>query len=206
MGALKGRLSPLAFRVKGTVESWDRVMEELTRGRFQDLDPSTGREQSFGWVSLTDPFETEFTKSTVFYGEHIVGLSLRVDSLTVPPAQLKLHLNRKVKLMVQENGGQKLTKREIEQVRDDLRAEWLRRLIPTIKVFDVIYHTETGRLWFFGRSKGAVETFLDLFFETFGVSVLPDSPFTEAMHRLGEDRAEDLLSLEETRFVSDGDE
>ena len=206
MGALSGRMSPMGFRVRGTVENWDKVLDELTRSRFQNLDPESGREQTFGWVLLTDPFETGFTKTNLFFGEHIVGFSLRVDTLSVPAAQLKLHLNRKVKVMIRENGGQKLTKREIEQLRDDLRSEWLRTLIPTIKTFDVIYHSATGRLWFFGRSKGAVGTFLDLFYDTFGLTIFPDSPFTEAMHRLGDERAEDLLTLEETRFVADSEE
>lgn len=206
MGALNGRMSPLGFRVKGEVTNWEAVLDELTRRRFQAFEPGSGREQSFGWVLLTDPFETEFAKTSIFFGEHLIGLTLRVDSVSVPASQVKLHLTRQVKLKEIERGGEKLTKREIEQMKEDLHAQWLSRTIPTIKLYDMVFHTGSGRLWFFGKSKGAVETFLDLFYETFGVNVVPDAPFTEAAHRIGEEKAEDLLNLEEARFVTEFDD
>ncbi len=203
MGALNGRMSPLGFRVRGQISNWDEVLKELTRRRFQDLDPATDREEATGWVQLTDPFETEFTLPRIFFGEHLVGVSVRVDTLSVSPGQLKLHLNRTIKLKMAENEGQKLTRGEIDQLRDDLRSQWIRRMVPTIKVYEVLVHTATGRLWYFGRSKGALGTFLDLWKDTFKLPLVPDSPYTEAVNRIGEERAEDLLNLEETRFAPD---
>lgn len=202
MGALTGRLSPLGFHVAGKVDSWDRVLGETIRNRFQGLDPETGKHQAFGWVLLSDPFSTEFTKSNMFYGEHMVGLCMRVDSVSVPAAQLKLHLARRVKKMCIEEGRDSIPKAEINRLKEDLQAEMMRSTLPTIKLFEMVYHLGEDRLWFFGKSKGVVQTFLELFHETFGLYLAPDSPYTTASRRLGEKRADGLLELEEARFVS----
>lgn len=203
MGALTGRMSPLGFFVKGKVDDWDAVIENLTRYRFQDLDPSTGRQQSFGWVLCTDPFSTEFTKPNIFFGEALVCLTMRVDSITVPASLVKLHLARRIKAALAESGKESLPKDEINRMREDLVAEMSRRVLPGIKLFDVGYNATTGRLWFFGRSKSAVQTFLDLFHETFGLSMVPDSPYTVARELLGEEAADGLLDLPPATFSPD---
>jgi len=202
MGALSGRLSPLAFKVQGSVESWDKVLEQLTRLRFQEISPESGKQQSFGWVNLTDPFATRFEKPAIFFGESVVGLSMRMDSITIPGSQVKLRLVQRVRALLEESGRENITKAELASMKDDLVAELSRKTFPTIKVYEMLYHTGTGRLWFFGKSKSVVQTFFDLFYETFSLGMVPDSPYTVASKLLGEERADDLLDLEQTVFSS----
>jgi DNA recombination-dependent growth factor C len=196
-------MSPLGFFVKGKVEDWDAVVENLTRFRFQDLDPATGRQQSFGWVRCQDPFATDFSKPNFFFGESMVCLTMRVDSITVPASQVKLHLGRRVKAAMQESGKETISKDEVARMREDLVAEMSRKMLPSIKLFDMGYNAATGRLWFFGRSKSAVQTFLDLFHETFGLSMVPDSPYTVARELLGEEAADGLMDLPPASFASE---
>ncbi len=203
MGALTGRMSPLGFFVKGKVEDWDAVVENLTRYRFQDLDPSSGRQQAFGWVRCQDPFATDFSKPNIFFGESLVCLTMRVDSISVPASQVKLHLARRVKAAMVESGKETISKDEVARMREDLVAEMSRKMLPSIKLFDMGYNAATGRLWFFGRSKSAVQTFLDLFHETFGLSMVPDSPYTVAREVLGEEAADGLMDLPPASFSSE---
>jgi recombination associated protein RdgC len=205
MGALTGRMSPLGFFVKSNVEDWDKVLDQMTRYRFQELDPATGAQQAFGWVELHDPFGTRFEKPSVFYGEHIVGLAMRVDSISVPASQVKLHLAKRVKERLAQEQKERLAKSELKDMKEALTAEMLRRALPTIKVYEMLYHTATGRLWFFGKSKGVVQTFLDLFYETFAVAMVPDSPYTAARELLTEEETDSLFELEQASFVSDYD-
>jgi len=205
MGALSGRISPQGYYVKGKTENWDKVLDQLTRYRFQDLDPSTGAHQAFGWVNLTDPFGTEFAKTTIFYGEHLVGLTLRVDSINIPASQLKLHLARRATIKARSEGKEKLGKNEMASLKEDIQAEMSRKVLPTIKLYQMLYHSGSGRLWFFGKAKGIVQTFLELFHETFGLILVPDSPYTIARELLGEDEVEGLLELEPAAFVADID-
>jgi recombination associated protein RdgC len=203
MGALSGRMSPLGFFVKGKVENWQQVLDQLTRYRFQELDAASGAQQSFGWTNLNDPFGATFDKPSVFFGEHLVGLGMRVDSITIPTSQVKLHLARRAKLMMQEEGKERLSKGELNELKENLQAEMARKVLPIIKVYEMLFHTETGRLWFFGKSKGVVQTFLDLFYETFGLSMVPDSPYTAARELLTDEQTESLLELEQTSFVAE---
>ncbi len=205
MGALSGRMGPLGFFVKSKVGDWQLILDQLTRYRFQDLDPATGAHQSFGWVQLHDPFGTRFEKPSVFFGEHIVGLGLRIDAISVPAAQLKLHLTQRVRAKCEEEGKERLPKADIASLKEDLQAEMMRRSLPTIKVYEMLYHTETGRLWFFGKSKGVVQTFLDLFYETFGLAMVPDSPYTAACELLTEAETDMLLEIEQSSFVAELD-
>jgi hypothetical protein len=203
MGALTGRISPLGYFVRGKVENWNQVLDNLTRRRFQELAPGSDRQQSFGWVNLLDPFSTEFTKSSIFFGESLVGLSLRVDTITVPASQVKLHLARRVRLAAAEAGKERLSKNEVAALKQDLVAQMSRKVLPTIKLFDLAYHADIGRVWFFGKAKGVVQNFLELFYETFGLVLVPDSPFTVARELAGEAKADALVELEPARFSSE---
>ena len=203
MGALTGRMSPLGFFVKGKVDSWENVLQQLIRHRFQDLDPSTGVQQSFGWTLLADPFSTEFDKPSIFYGEHLVGLSLRIDTISVPASQVKLRLQPRAREVAAAAGKERLSKGEMNQLREDLQAELMRKSLPTIKAFELLYHSATGRVWFFGKSKGVLDVFLELFYETFGVILIPDDPYTVSAQHLTEDEAELLLALEPTAFFDE---
>lgn len=205
MGALKGRMGPLGYYVKGKVEDWEQVLDNLTRYRFQELTPTEDKQQSFGWVRLTDPFATEFDKPGIFFGESVVGLGMRVDSINIPSSQLKLHLSRRAALAAKEAGKDRLSKGEMTELRENLIAEFSRKVLPTIKVFDMAFHTGIQRLWFFGKAKPVVQTFVDLFYETFGLSLVPDSPYTVARELLGEEDADLLLNLDQAEFVGEID-
>lgn len=205
MGAMKGRMSPLGLQAQGTVEDWDKALGQIVRYRFQPVDPAAGKESSFGWVQLTDPFEMSFTKSNVFYGEHLVGLTFRMDSIQIPGGQFRLHLTKRLRDLKAERKGEEISKREQARVKDDLRAEWVRKMMPTIKLYEMVFHTATGRVWFFGKSKSVVDTFQQVFLDTFGVTLQPDSAYTVALQTLGPKVAEQLLELEDVRFSDDAE-
>jgi DNA recombination-dependent growth factor C len=202
MGALNGRISPLALSVVGEVEDWKKALGEVTRHRFQPLDPKSGRQQSYGWVLLSDPFDNEFSLTNIFYGEHLVGLTLRVDAITVPASQVKLHLARRVRQELRQSGKESLPKAEISRLKEDLLTDLMARSLPSIKLHEMVFNTRKNRVWFFGKAKGLVMTFAELFHETFGLTVVPDSPFTAARDVLTPEGAEKLLELGEAGFVN----
>jgi len=183
------------------VEDWKKAMDNLVRYRFQPFDPKSGKTQSFGWVLLTDPFSTEFTKSAIYFGEDIVGLTMRMDSVSVPASQVKLHLGRRVRQELAGSGKESLPKAELSRIKEDVIAELMSHSLPTIKLYEMVYNARRNRLWFFGKAKGVVTTFVELFNETFGLTMTPDSPFSVARDILSAKEAEKLLELGETGFV-----
>jgi hypothetical protein len=76
------------------------------------------------------------------------------------------------------------------------------RSLPSIKLHEMVFNTRKNRVWFFGKAKGLVMTFAELFHETFGLTVVPDSPFTAARDVLTPEGAEKLLELGEAGFVN----
>ncbi len=69
----------------------------------------------------------------------------------------------------------------------------INRTVPTIKLAELVWASDSGRAWFFSRAAAMVQPFEELFTETFGVRLVSDTPFTTATAILGEERAEQLL-------------
>ena len=61
--------------------------------RFKDIDPTSDRDESMGWVTLEDPFDTEFDLNKVFFTDYVV-MTLRIDRIRIPAAIFKLHLQK----------------------------------------------------------------------------------------------------------------
>ncbi len=93
MGAFTGPITASAYRVLGIPKDWNHVFDEMTRSRFKDLRPGNDKDRSVGWVLGDDPFSTDFSRATLFRGEILV-LTLRMDVLSVPAGQLKLHTEK----------------------------------------------------------------------------------------------------------------
>ena len=192
MGAFSGPITAGAYRVQGTPKDWNRVFEELQRSRFKDLLPGSEKERSIGWVLADYPFSTDFSRATLFRGE-LMLLGLRMDELKVPAPQLKLHVEKAVAERLQKEGRDRLTRKEQDELAGEVKFDMLNRMIPSIKLVELAWDTDSGRAWFFSRAAVTVQPFEELFTETFCVRLVPDTPYTVAAEGLGEERAEQLL-------------
>jgi DNA recombination-dependent growth factor C len=192
MGAFSGPITASAYRVEGSPKDWNHVFEEMTRSRFQDLRPGSEKDRTLGWVLGDDPFSTDFSRATLFRGEVLV-LTLRMDVLSLPGSQLKLHVEKAVAERLQKEGRERLNRKEQEELADEVRFDLLNRMVPMIKLAELVWATDTGRAWFFSRSAAMVQPFEELFTETFGVRLVSDTPYTTAAAVIGEERAEQLL-------------
>jgi len=200
MGAFTGPITAAAYRVQGTPKEWARVFEEMTRARFKELKPGAEKDRSIGWVLADDPFSTDFSLATIFRGE-VLLLALRMDVLSLPAGQLKLHVEKAAADRVRKEGRDRLSRKEREELADEVRFDLLNRTVPTIKLAELVWSTDSGRAWFFSRAAAMVQPFEELFTETFGVRLVPDTPYTVAAEGLGEERAEQLLDWSSALLV-----
>ena len=192
MGAFSGPITASAYRVQGIPGDWPKVFEEMTRARFKELKPGTEKDKSIGWVLADDPFSADFSLATLFRGETLL-LAIRMDVLSLPGGQLKLHVEKAVAERLKKDGRDRLNRKEQEELAEEVRFDLMNRMIPTIKLAELVWNTDSGRAWFFSRAATMVQPFEELFTETFGLRLLPDTPYTVAADRLGEERAEQLL-------------
>jgi hypothetical protein len=200
MGAFSGSVNARAYRIIGVPDNWDTAIAELNRSRFKELDPASGRDKTFGWVLAENPFSTDFTKESIFYGNCLV-LSLRMDTVSVAPAQVKFHLEKLVREKLKAEGREHLAKKERQELAEELRFEMLRRALPQIRVAEFVWDTESNRLWYFSRSPGMVDPFEELFKECFGVQLVAESPYTVANALLGQEKADTMLEWERGMLV-----
>jgi len=200
MGAITGPITASAYRVQGTPKDWNRVFEEMTRSRFQDLKPGTEKDRSIGWVLSDDPFSTDFSRATLFRGEILV-LTLRMDILSLPGSQLKLHVEKAVAERLKKEGRDRLNRKEQEELADEVRFDLFNRMVPNIKLAELVWATDSSRAWFFSRAAAMVTPFEELFTETFGVRLVADTPYTVAAANLGEERADQLMDWNQALMV-----
>lgn len=204
MGAFSGTVNARSYRVLGMPDDWKVVINELRRNRFKDLDPASGREKSSGWVLADDPFSSDFGKENVFYGNAVV-LALRMDVLSVPPAQLRLLLEKAAREKLKKEGREALSKQERKEMMEELRFDLMKKALPSIRLSEMVWDTDSKRLWFFGRSPAMVEAFEELFKETFGVTLLHDSPYTVAAGLLGGESADRMFEWEQGLLSEKGE-
>lgn len=200
MGVFSGTITATAYRVPVLPEDWNKVFEEMTRARFKPLDPSSAKELSMGWVLTEDPFSTEFNRNAVFYGSTLT-LTLRVDQISVPGTQLKLHVQRELKERLKKEGREHFSRKEQEEIMEEIKFDLIRRTLPMIKLAEVVWNTDSGRAWFFSRSPSMVEPFEELFRETFGVQLYPETPYAVAASLVGEAEADHMLDWDQALLV-----
>ena len=123
MGAFTGPITASAYRVLGIPKDWNHVFDEMTRSRFKDLRPGNDKDRSVGWVLGDDPFSTDFSRATLFRGEILV-LTLRMDVLSVPAGQLKLHTEKAVADRLKKEGRDRLNRKEQEELGNGREQEW----------------------------------------------------------------------------------
>ncbi len=180
MGALAGTITMRCYFVPGEIpkDFKERYLKALTKHRFADINVDQGHEESIGWVSASDPFDVEFDLNKILWGSYLIA-ALRHDTIRLPATAFKLHLRRAVEEHCKKTGKEKLSKAEVEEVRDLLEKQLRKKALPNIKVYDMVWNMERGVVWLWSTNKKVNEQFLDFFEETFGLAPHEKNPYTQ---------------------------
>ncbi|MUM76987.1 hypothetical protein GKC30_04995 [Pseudodesulfovibrio sp. F-1] len=204
MSILSASLGLTRYRVMEDVPSelLRQVPEKLRQFCFVDID-ATAEERSFGWTSIDDMLDVNWTQSPPEKADYF-AFALRLDTRRIPPAVLKKHTTIALNKELEHNKEQgknfvsRDRKREIkEQVTLRLRA----RTFPIPAVFDIIWNLTANRLLLATTNAKVRALFEDYFALTFDLHLEPLTPFFMAMDILGEDAAPKLEHLEPTIFA-----
>jgi hypothetical protein len=154
----------------------DRFLQALGQHGFKDIEIASDQEESLGWVNVSDPFDTAFDLNKVLWNDYLL-VTLRHDSIRISPSALKLYLKREIAEYLTKTGKERASKAEQEEVRDHLVKQLRKRLLPAIKTYDVVWNIQRQRLWFFTTNKRVNEVFVEVFNDTFGLMLVPKSPY-----------------------------
>jgi recombination associated protein RdgC len=182
MGALQGTLTYKLFYVQGELsETWqEEIVEKIKQRAFEPLDPDADEEERYGWVPIETPLKVEFELHKVVF-DHFLNLGLRQDKYAIPSALLKAHIEEAERVYMQENSKERLSKFEREDIRDLVRKQLKRLMLPRMGVIDMSWDVQSKRVRFWSQSNKSCELFQGLFEDTFGLKILPANPYIDAL-------------------------
>lgn len=202
MGLLSPSVSITQYRVEGRLPSpvTEHVAAALQDNTIDDID-NEANEQTFGWTAFDDPYQPAFTGSR-FVIDTAWVFALRIDKKQIPAKVLKKHYNMEVAKRLTASGRDYLSKAEKKQVKEHVVTVLNTRIPATPHVYDVLWHYEEGRLWFFSNLKTANEALETLFTRSFKLSLVRLFPYTAGLHAglSGPDR-DALDQLKPTLFM-----
>jgi recombination associated protein RdgC len=203
VGALAGSISTTAYYVEGKLESGFRetFLAGMQKLLFEDISVEGEDTESWGWVNIHDPFDTDLRIDNVHWDAYFL-FGLRQDVLRVPASLFKLYLKQRFDAYKAEFGKDRLAKSEKDNMKDLLERELRRKTLPAIKVHDVAWNLDRGELWLFATNKGVREQFEERFDRSFGLNLIPRNAYSLLERRGLEDSAlAEAARLEATVFA-----
>lgn len=202
MGIVNGSVSYLRFVVGPVPEGFEEpYCDMLAQHQFNEIDPRSDLEESVGWVRFDDAFSGEVDPRDLVSTSGHVLLRLRIDKLKVPAITLKAHIDKASRERAKELDRDKLTKRELEPLKLEIKKLLRMRSLPRMQLVEVVWNIGSGELRLMSTSKAVATVFVDKFEKTFAQSLQPVGLLTILSLRGLSDTDRDALSLlEPERF------
>lgn len=195
MGFASRSVSMIRYRVRGRIEGsfWEAVDEGVKRGSFREVH-SLGDVTAMGWTSIED-FDDDLSEGASYIMGNYVALSLRFDIVRVPARILEIHFSRESKKHLTETGQRRLSSTQRRDLKDRLTETLKQQILPSIQVFDLVWNTAAGTVYFGTHALKARERMEEHFKKSFGPTLIPLIPYI---------RAEELLEDESERKLLEG--
>jgi DNA recombination-dependent growth factor C len=193
MGLLSRSVSIMRYRVRGELAGsfWDSVDEGVKKGAFREIDTS-GDEVGMGWVAMEDFTDRDFKGASYLRGNY-VALSLRIDTIRVPPRILEMQVRKESAKLLEETGRQRLSSAQHRELKERLKETLKRQVFPSIQVFDLIWDTSKAAVYFGSHSVKARDRVESHFKKCFGLTLVPLIPYIRATELLSEKAEQQVL-------------
>ncbi len=204
MGLISGTVTYRKFRITDSIPKGfhEKLGLGLQRHAFREINPNSNPEQSVGWVNPSDPFDSDLTLDKVLIGDWIL-LGMRWDRKTVPTLLLKSRMAEKIRSTLSERRQRKLSREEVQQIRQSVKDALLSTVAPNTAVYDVLWNLKTGAVFLSAHATRVVDQFVDLFEETTSLGLEEITLVSRTEDFCDREGVEcDLENLEETIFVS----
>lgn len=201
MGFIKGTASFVRFSVEGELPEniWDFIADRVAAFSFRDID-ETYEEDSLGWVSVLNMFDTEFDYASYAAGNYVT-LSMRLDERKVSSVIVKKFVQKEEERIKKEKQIPKISRSMRVEIKERIQNELMRKALPMPAVFDLCWNLEDSTLLFFSTNKKAQALLEDLFKETFGLTIIQQIPYLCGEHLLNEDDADKLVRVTADIFI-----
>lgn len=205
VGAFRGSNTYFKFHVRGELPARPhaRFLKRIEQHAFRSLEPEEEDDERFGWCVIDQLLNTQLNHDDVFRGDYVT-LGLRIDRWRIPKPLLEAHLAEAKRAALANRDGEKLGRKEASQLEAKVKARLKKRTMPSMKAVDVVWHMDGGSLLFWSHSKGMHEKLTALFEKTFGLELVPNSPYVAAAYLDFPDKQlEALAKLEPASFTEE---
>ncbi len=201
MGFVKGTAAFVRFSVEGDLPEnvWDFIAERITQFAFMDID-DTYEEESLGWVSVTNMFDTDFNYASYAAGNYVT-LSMRLDERKVSSTIVKKFVAKEEERIKKEKEIPKISRSMRVEIKERIENELMRKALPMPSVFDLCWNLENSTLLFFSTNQKAQALLEDLFKDTFGLNIMQQIPYVCGEHLLDEEDRDKLATITPDIFV-----
>ncbi len=195
MGFASRSVSIMRYRVRGAIEGsfWEAVDAGIKSGAFAEVQ-TAGDEVGMGWASIDDFTDSQFTGASYVRGNY-VALSLRIDTVRVPPRILEIQLKKESRKKLEETGQRRLSSAQRRELKEQLKESLKRQVFPSIQIYDIVWDTARAVIYFGSHAVKARERMEAHFKKCFGLTLVPLLPYI---------RGEELLEGKpETRLLEE---
>lgn len=204
MSFLKSSTSFTRFRIVDELpaELWATVPDKLRQYAFQDID-EIPEERSFGWVNFDDMLDASWRISSPEKAEYLT-FSLRLDTRRIPPAVLKKHTRialQEEERRIKEQGKKFVARERKKEIAEQVKLRLRSRFLPIPAEFQVVWNTQTSRIYLASTQGKVIELFQEQFTRTFDLHIEQLLPYGLALSLLGDDISARLDEVEATRFL-----
>lgn len=193
MPALRGSLTYARFFVEGEVpdDHRERFMRSIRLRAMKPLEPDDEDLERSGWAKLGEPQTLELHYDDVFWNEY-VNLTFRTDRWVLPPAVLRARVKEAEAAYLQKKGRERLSRSEKSELKLLVAKKLRRTLEPAMRAIDVSWSVGEGIVRFFSHATKPAGVMMDLFKKTFGLALVPESPYSLAA-RIGLSKSEESV-------------
>ena len=206
MGAFSGGSTFRQYYVSGELpDNWPAKFQAgIERGVFKEIDLKGEEDRALGWCSAAFPLDLDLQPELWRFNEYIV-LALRIDTLTVPGPLLRIHTEAEIRRVQLEQKRDSLNRYEKAEIKERIHLMLRARVLPTIKSIDMVWNWTDGTVRFYAGNEKVNLEFQEMFEETFDLILIPETPYTAALHgrgiKLSDKEKASLDAVEPSIFV-----
>ena len=194
MSLLKGSLSVRRFLVLGPVPNEAALQAGLEQDQFRPFQDGL-EEERLGWCDWRNPMICPPEEAWVMQ-ERFGVFGLRIDTRRVPAAILKARVELRLQDIMKEKDLAFIGKEARQGVQEEIKAELLRKVMPSPRVFECAWDLKGGILWTTAASAKAQGALIGLFMKSFGVELQPMCPVLIAGRLVSQFPTECLMALD----------
>lgn len=201
MGFLQKQVSFTTYKIESPFEiDIGQIIKGLEKGRISEIDVSQGKDRTVGFAVFGNPLDVEFTEEKVVF-ETLILFSFRQDKLTIPSSTLKLYYQQKVKEKMIATRRERLRREEMDEIKEKVRIDLLRRALPSINAFDCVLDVRNRTLRIFTTNRSILDEFSTMAKEFLGLEIFEDNMVRVMEDNFSQEDMDRILRLKEDTII-----